>query len=454
MKYMRQSSNFFFPIGGGNEIGASSYFLQLDGTRFLLDSGIRLGKNDSFPRFTALVEQELLDGLWDLDAILISHGHLDHVGSLPTVVQDAPEVPIYATLPTKDIIEAQLKPRRTDKASVDVQIVNEFNQERVQRVVENVVPTEWNEPIQLKNCQITFFRAGHILGAAMIYIESDSGNVLFTGDFTHFDQLTVPGYTLPDNLEVDLLIAESTYGYQETKHISDVTAERETFALKIARCLEENGSILIPAFAIGRSQEVALILQSLICEGKLDPITIYVAGLSQYFCEIYENHRVKVCGPNTQKAPRDLIRDFGAFNGAFNGIIIASSGMLLDNSASAKYAEKLLPDPRNTLFFSGYLDEESPGGKLSLLRKSKGKSFRLNGKNIPVNATVDTYRLSAHTDYEGILDLIERVHPKGIVFVHGIPQYGTKISVLREVPRRFQSKINVYHAKNGSSIYF
>lgn len=450
MKYMRQSSNLFFSISGGDEIGASSYFLQLDGTKFLLDSGIRLGSNDSFPRFTTLCEQGLLDGLWDLDAILVSHGHLDHIGALPTVVQDAPEVPIYATLPTKDIIEAQLKPRMADKASVDVQVVNEFNQERVQRVIENVVPTEWNEPIQLKNCQITFFRAGHILGAAMIYIESDSGNVLFTGDFTHFNQMTVPGYTLPDNLEVDLLIAESTYGYQETKHISDVIAERETFALKIAQCLEENGSILIPAFAIGRSQEIALILQSLICEGKLDPITIYIGGLSQYFCEIYESHRVKVFGPNVQKVPKDLIRDLGVFN----GIIIASSGMLLDNSASAKYAEKLLPDPRNTLFFSGHLDEESPGGKLSLLHKSKGKSFRLNRKNISVNATVDTYRLSAHTDYEGILDLIERGHPTGVVFVHGIPQYGREISVLRETSRRFCGQINVYHAKNGIPIYF
>ena len=284
----------------------------------------------------------------------------------------------------------------------------------------------------------------------MIYIESDSGNVLFTGDFTHFDQMTVPAYTLPDNLEVDLLIAESTYGYRETKHTSDVTAERETFALKIARCLEENGSILIPAFAIGRSQEVALILQSLICESKLDPITIYIDGLSQYFCEIYESHRIKVFGPNAQKAPKDLIRDLGVFN----GIIIASSGMLLDNSASAKYAEKLLPDPRNTLFFSGYLDEESPGGKLSSLHKSKGKSFRLNGKNIPVNATVDTYRLSAHTDYEGILTLIERAYPKGVVFVHGIPQYGTKLSVFREASRRFQGKININHANNGIQIYF
>ena len=97
MEYTRDNSNLFFPIGGGNEIGASSYFVQLNGTKFLLDSGIRLSGKENSPRFTALLEQEILDGLWDLDAILISHGHLDHIGALPTVIQDAPEVPIYAS---------------------------------------------------------------------------------------------------------------------------------------------------------------------------------------------------------------------------------------------------------------------------------------------------------------------------------------------------------------------
>ena len=302
MNYTKYNPNLFFPIGGGNEIGASSYFLQLDGTKFLLDSGIRLGSNDGFPRFSSLYETNLLEGLWDLDAILISHGHLDHIGALPAIIEQASNVPIYTTLPTKDIMEVQLVPRRADATFIDVPAVNEFNEKRVQQVIENVKLTTWNEPIQLGNCQITFFPAGHILGASMIYIESDSGNVLFSGDFTDFDQMTVHGYRLPNDLEVDLLIAESTYGYQKTSHTSDIAAEREIFVSKIAQCLEEDGSILIPAFAIGRSQEVALILQSLISEGKLRSFTIYIDGLAQYFCEIYERHGVKVFSPYAKKS--------------------------------------------------------------------------------------------------------------------------------------------------------
>ena len=450
MNYMKYIPNFFFSIGGGNEIGASSYFLQLDGTKFLLDSGIRLGSNDGFPRFSSLYEKNLLEGLWDLDAILISHGHLDHVGALPTVIEQAPKVPIYTTSPTKDIMEVQLEPRKADATFVDVQAVNEFNEKRVKQVIKNIRSITWDEPIQFGNCQITFFPAGHILGASMIYIESDSGNVLFSGDFTDFDQMTVHGYRLPDDLEVDLLIAESTYGYQNILHTSDIAAEREIFASKIAQCLEENGSILIPAFAIGRSQEVALILQSLMSEGKLQPFTIYIDGLAQYFCEIYERHGVKVFGSDIKKAPRHLVHQLDSFN----GVIIASSGMLLDNSASAKYAEGLLPNRQNRIFFSGYLDEESPGGKLNLLNESKGKTFWLNGKNVSVNARVDGYRLSAHVDSEGILGLIEKVMPKNVIFVHGEPRYRTETNVFQETCRKFPREINVYQASNGIQIYF
>ena len=450
MNYTKYIPNLFFPIGGGNEIGASSYFLQLDGTKFLLDSGIRLGSNNSFPHFSSLYEKNLLEGFWDLDAILVSHGHLDHVGALPEVIEQASEVPIYTTSPTKDIMEVQLEPRKADATFIDVQAVNEFNKKRVQKVIENIRSIIWNEPIQLRNCQITFFPAGHILGASMIYIESDSGNVLFTGDFTDFDQMTVDGYRLPDDLEIDLLIAESTYGYQNILHTSNIAVEREIFASKVAQCLEEDGSILIPAFAIGRSQEVALVLRSLISEGKLQPFTIYVDGLAQYFCEIYERHGVNVFGSYIKKAPRNL----GHQLDSFSGVIIASSGMLLDNSASAKYAEKLLPNCQNRLFFSGYLDEESPGRKLNLLNKNESKTFWLNGKNVPVNAIVDTYQLSAHVDSEGIIALIEKVMPKNVIFVHGVPQFRTETNVFQETCRRFPRRINVRQASNGTPIYF
>ena len=447
--------NLFFPIGGGNEIGASCYFVQLNGGKFLLDSGIRLHTDFIYPRFHLLNIENFLDGLWELDGILLSHGHIDHVGSLPAVVEDARDVPIYTTPPTREILELQLKQSLTsasfgDEGLMDFPRVRDFNAIRVQRAIENITPISWSDPIVFQTCQITFFPAGHILGASMVYIESDVGNILFTGDFTSFDQLTVPKYQLPDNLDVDLLITESTYGYQESLYVGDVEEEREHFAQKIDLCLGGGGTVLIPAFAIGRSQEIALILRSLIQTGRLWPFSIYIDGLARVACDIYENNNVQVFGPEIEKAPQGFIDTLDSFN----GVIIASSGMLLDNSVSARYAERLLPDPRNSVFFSGYLDEESPGRRLEQLHECKGQHFQLNEKKVPVRANIDKYRLSAHTDSEGILSLIERVSPKEVIFVHGYPQHKAAVNVQRETYRRFQSRIRVHQATNGKPIYF
>ena len=446
--------NLFFPIGGGNEIGASCYFIQLNGTKFLLDSGIRLHTDSIYPSFHSLYGN-LLDGLWELDGILLSHGHIDHVGSLPFVAEEAQDVPIYATLPTREIVDLQLNESLTSATFshgelIDFPRVKEFTALRIQRAIENITPIEWGCPITCETCQITFYPAGHILGASMVYIKSDAGNILFTGDFTPFDQLTVPKYQLPDNLEVDLLITESTYGYQESLYVGDVDEEQEHFAQKIEQHLDSGGTVLIPAFAIGRSQELALILQAMIRNGRLKPFTIYMGGLAQIACNIYEENGVQIFGHEIGKMPQGFIETIDDFN----GVIIASSGMLLDNSVSAQYAEKLLPDQRNAIFFSGYLDEESPGRRLERLYKHRGQRFQINEREVPVQAKVDTYRLSAHTDSEGILSLIEWVVPKKVIFVHGYPQYKTNVNVHRETYLRFQNQIEVHQANNGTPIYF
>lgn len=446
--------NIFFPVGGGNEIGASCYFVQLNGAKFLLDSGIRLHTDTIYPSFHSLYGN-FLDGLWELDGILLSHGHIDHVGSLPFVAEEAPDVPIYATSPTREIVELQLNQSLTSTTSshnelVDFPRVKELNSLRVKRAIENITPVEWDYPIKCETCQITFFPAGHILGASMIYIESDAGNILFTGDFTSFDQLTVSKYQLPDNLNVDVLITESTYGYQGSLYIGDVDEEREHFAQKIDQCLDSGGTVLIPAFAVGRSQELALILRDMIRSSRLKPFAIYVDGLAQIACDIYQDNGVQLFGYELEKAPQG----FTDMLDTSNSVIIASSGMLLDNSVSALYAEKLLPDQRNTIFFSGYLDEESPGRRLAKLHESKEQYFQINGRDVRVHANVDTYRLSAHTDSEGILSLIERLTPKKVIFVHGYPQYKTDVNVHRETFRRFGNRIEAHQASNGMPIYF
>lgn len=447
-------NNIFFPVGGGNEIGASCYLIQLNGERILIDSGIRFHSDFGYPRFDLLYAQDLLDGLWELSAILISHGHIDHIGSLPKVVDEATDVPVYTTPSTKQIMGLQFKsllwtPKKEENELVDVKI-RLFNEALIEQAINRVIPKGWNESIEFDNFRVTFFPAGHILGASMIYIESESCNVLFTGDFTSFDQMTVPRYRIPEDLDVDLLITEATYGYQDSGYAQSSDVERENFASKIEQILNRGGIILIPAFAIGRSQEVILTLRELVSQGSLSPCPIYVDGLAQAACDLYEENQIKIFNGNAQKAPANLSRQLDSFC----GVIIASSGMLAEGSASAKYAEKILPNSRNAILFSGYLDEESPGGNLNRLQQNARTSFQVNRRTVPINAEVSSYRLSAHSDSEGILALIEKVSPRKVVFVHGDPQYGTKINVYRETFRRFGASLEIYQSNNGIPIYF
>ena len=444
--------NLLFPVGGGDEIGASCYFIQVDGEKILLDSGIRLHSTTTFPRFEALYNHSLIDGFWDLSAIFISHGHIDHIGSLPKVAEESPRVPIYTTLPTKQIMALQYQSlfrdsNKAHKDSIDfnVKLLQNIS---IERVFNNVVPKKWGESIKLGNCRITFFPAGHILGASMTYIESESNNILWTGDFSSFDQLTVPRYQLPANLNVDVLITETTYGYQDRANVDSIEVEREKFAKKIENVIQKNGTVLIPAFAIGRSQELALTCQFLIDKGQLPPIRVYIGGLSDSASNVYEENQIKVFSDHIQSAPRDLLRHLSSFS----GVIIASSGMLVDFSTSARYAQKVLTDPNNALFFSGYLDEESPGKRI--LRLQRNHTIRLNHEQVKVKAAVDRYQLSAHTDLSGILELIEYVQPKKAIFVHGYPEYNQKTNIYREIVRKYGNELELHQSTNGVPIYF
>lgn len=445
----------FFPIGGGNEIGASSYFLRIGADKILLDAGIRLNSDLLFPNFIDLYSQGYIDGLWDLSAIFLSHGHIDHIGALPQVVNEARNIPIYTTPQTKTITTEMLldtlrekDKNSTSKSEFDLNL-QLFNRILIENAINALIEKNWRDTIELPCLKITFFPAGHILGASMIYIEAENYTILYTGDFSDFDQYTVRPYQLPDDLKVDILITETTYGYQNLSYPSEICSEKKNFIAMINTILERQGNILIPALAVGRSQELSLLLSDSY-QSLLNSPAIYVDGLSKKFCEIYETFDMKIFDQDVNRATPSLIQNIQSMN---NSIIISSSGMLLDNSKSAKYAEKLLPNPNNALFFTGYLDEESPGKRLSKLKHSNGQFFEINKKKILVNAQVDSYRLSAHTNHKGILNLIRKLQPKKVIFVHGFPKYDSAVNIFTSTYQEFGDGIELYQAMNGIPIF-
>ena len=171
--------NKFLPLGGGNEIGASCYYLDLENIKLLIDAGIRLNSDSIFPRFNALYEQDIIDGLWELDAILISHGHLDHCGSIPYVHSEAKRVPIYTTKETKQIAALLLNDTSNIKNSKNSDTSFQlYNKLLVDETIESIREINFGQKFNVSNLNITFYPAGHILGAAMIYIESENRRIL------------------------------------------------------------------------------------------------------------------------------------------------------------------------------------------------------------------------------------------------------------------------------------
>lgn len=385
----------------------------------------------------------LLDNLIDLDAVLITHAHLDHSGSLPYIYSNARNVPFYATRQTKEIIGLLLNDLRSDVPKSEAEAnVRLFNKLLIDNTVDNIKTVNFNESFYLKNLKITFFPAGHILGAAMVYIESEDKKILISGDFSSFKQFTVDSYLIPENLEVDILVIETTYGYNNININYNLEIERINFIEQISRRIENGSTILIPAYAVGRTQEIALIFKDYFRKNNNKSFPIFIGGLAVNASKIYEHYGIEVFDENIK-----ILSSYSkkAFK---NSLIIASSGMLLKNSTSYLVATQIFDADRNMICFSGYLDEDSPGK--TLLKLQKGDKF---DNKYEIHAEITTYRLSAHSNLDGIKELVNKVNPQKIILIHGIPDYSFNDNIFFYLTHN-KSSCLVYQSFNEIPIYF
>ena len=200
--------NYFISIGGGNEIGASCYFLQCEGRNFLLDAGIRYVKRQRYPSFSELVRLPTFDNLNDFNGIFLSHAHYDHNGALPLLATKLTEnKEIICSQYTKYFTEVQLDILKKHKGIENYSIYEDVMVDKVINML-SVYPVE--KRIEKKEYSFTFYKAGHIPGAVMTYLEVDEKKILYTGDFSDKDYPLVPKYKLPSLSDLDLLIINST----------------------------------------------------------------------------------------------------------------------------------------------------------------------------------------------------------------------------------------------------
>lgn len=416
-------------LGGANEVGASCVLVEAAGHRIVVDAGVRMGsaQKDRLPDLARATE------LGGLDEILVTHAHLDHTGALPLVHGAFPKAGVWLTEPTLGLLRILL---------LDAIKVMELksNQEgeiplypvpAVECLLARSRPVPFLEPVPLCGGAIhaTFFPAGHVLGAAAVGLETPEGNLLVTGDVSLTDQLTVSGMPKP-RFSPDVVICESTYGAR--LHASR-KAEEERLAETVLEVLRDGGKVLIPAFALGRAQEVLLILRRALARDDAPVATVYVDGMVRSICGVYSQFGEYLAPPLRERAQsgRGLfytadgrVRPVGSpeeREAILTGgpcVIVASSGMLA-GGPSAWYAARLASDEKALIAITGYQDEEAPGRRLQEVASGASKELLIDGRSVPVRCRVASYALSAHADGQELTGLVTSLSPREVVLVHG-----------------------------------
>lgn len=411
-------------LGGAREVGGSCILVKIYNRNILMDCGIRQSSSkDALPDFKSIQEQG------GIDAIIISHSHMDHIGSLPIISKEYPLARIYATKMTKDLMRVllydSLKIMNNREGEIPL-----YAESDVKNMLNSIFPINYMVEFPIfQDVKLTFYMAGHIAGAACVYVTTPEGSLFYSGDFSVFSQKTVEGLKVP-RLRPDVAIFEATYG--DRLH-SNREVEEERLIDIINECKRKKGKMLIPAFALGRSQEVLLTIKKALNKNILKDIKVYVDGMIRDINRTYKLNPLylknslgkkilkgiepfyddNIIPIDDNKLRKKILEDDESL------IIISSSGMLT-GGYSQYYAEKIAPMENGYIVMTGYQDEESPGRKLlELLKEEKDKKLYINEKVIPVNCKVKNVGLSAHSDKSEIKSLINFLSPRNIFIVHG-----------------------------------
>lgn len=419
-------------LGGFREVGRSSLFLQTSNSKVLLDCGVNVAGADDKSSYPYLNVPEF--SLDNLDAVIISHAHLDHCGFLPYLFHYGYEGPVYCTTPTRDLMTL-LQLDHIDIAHREDNPLP-FNVKHVKKSIKHTITLDYGEVTDIApDIRLTLHNAGHILGSAITHMHIGDGqhNFVYTGDFK-FERSRLLEPAVAKFPRIESLVMESTYGGHEDVQPSRNEAEKELIKT-IYRTLERGGKVLIPVFAVGRAQEMMIVLDEYIRHGIIDEVPIYIDGM------IWEATAIHTARPEyLSKDLRDQIFHMGRnpfISDVFhkvNGIeerrdivegdpaiILSTSGMLTGGN-SVEYFKWLCGDKRNSLVFVGYQSEGSLGRRLQkgwkeIPLKEEGKT---NVYNVKMEIkTIEGF--SGHSDRKQLVDYVRRMSPKPekILICHG-----------------------------------
>src|SRR5688572_6270651 len=415
-------------------IGASSWFVEIDGHRLLMDAGTHPKRegHESLPLYKFIAKEEV-------DAIAVSHCHHDHVGSLPLAVRHFPKAHVLLTELSYFLVERVLhnsvNVMKRQRDELGIKEYPLYSRDEVDDIAPLFQGYKYNREIEwaahhktragLPSPTLEFYDAGHALGSSGIMVRGQKETLFYTGDVCFQDQTILKGARFED-VQADVLIMETTRGNRSTPPGFTREGEIDRLTEALHQVLARNGCVLIPTFALGRTQEILALLALLMRSGKLKNQPIYIGGLGRVFTEIYDlqAHRAHRQHQNlrlTEALNLVVLEKGQAEKMKLSGgrIFVVTAGMMSEHTAAHDLATRMIGDERQAIFFVGYADPETPGGRLKAAMPGQTFVFSASGGEVTKRCQIEDFDLTAHANRDELLDFVGQVNPRVVLLGHG-----------------------------------
>lgn len=425
------SSMYITDLNSAGGIGANSLFVEIGPFRVLIDAGMHPKQKGR----AAMPRYDLLDDV-ALDLIILTHCHLDHLGTLPVVAREHPgaeiwmsrESAVLAPRMMRNSVRVMSRQREED----NVPEYPLFTDGEIRMLEERFTAISTGHISQLhangEILEVEFQHAGHVPGAVSVLLRHKKESILLSGDILFTDQNILPGATPPDSQQVNTLVLETTRGGTHREPGRSRAEEIDRLVETVGDTIAQGGSVLLPVFALGRMQEVLSILHEAFRQGKIPDCPVHTSGLGMDLANYFDflsrknsplRFRKRILKDlNVRRMPRDIVP---GRNPQGPAIYVASSGMMVANTPSYRLAAAMIGQSSNAVCFVGYCDPDAPGYEILTAKPGDSILFEALDHRETCSARVERFDLSSHADREELLDYAISMNPGTVILSHGDP---------------------------------